>query len=261
VIRQYLVEHFNLDDNDVMREEETDDYTRIFVQHKDNKNCYFLVVFLKFNHYRIGRNKEQYVSEWYDNAKYIAICEGDDYWIDPLKLQKQFSFMEAHPDHSLCFCANKELYPTGETKDILRYENDLEICPMHDIIIGGGGYMMTNTMFYRTKLYVPYSIWANNSPVGDLPMMLSLAHNGFVGYLSDVMCVYRVAAIGSWSLMMSSSIKKRCYHYKAIQKMWKQFDNWTEGKYHKDVKIKKMSNRKAHYRDVFYAIISLISKK
>ena len=52
---------------------------------------------------RISKNK--YFSHWSDNAKYIALCEGDDYWTDPLKLQMQVDFMESNLDYSVC-CHN-----------------------------------------------------------------------------------------------------------------------------------------------------------
>lgn len=51
------------------------------------------------------------------NGKYIALCEGDDYWTDPLKLQKQVDFLETHPDYSLCFHNAMIHYEDGKTPD------------------------------------------------------------------------------------------------------------------------------------------------
>ena len=75
----------------------------------ENSNIrYFAVVYLKENHYSQKKSKAPYLTEWED-TKYIALCEGDDYWTDPLKLQKQVDFLERHPDYSLC-CHRFKIY-------------------------------------------------------------------------------------------------------------------------------------------------------
>ena len=261
IIKNYLQTNFNLNDDTVVRYEEATDYYLTYAQHKSNKNCFFAVLFLKYNHYQIKKSKFPYIKEWTDNAEYAALCEGDDYWINPLKLQKQVDFMEAHPEHSLCFCANQRLLPSGREIIDKRYETNVEICPMKDIILGGGGYMATNSMLYRQRMNVPYSTWAPNCPVGDAPLMLTLAYNGSVGYLADVMCVYRVAAEGSWSQRMSADRKMRSKTYRAIIKMWHQFDEWSGGKYHKIVVKKMRKNRENHYKGEVIWLIRRILKK
>lgn len=247
VIKNYLKAHFDLEDSTVVRNEDTVDYYLTFAQHKTNKNCYFAVLFLKYNHYSIKKPKAPYIEERCD-TKYKSICEGDDYWIDPLKLQKQVDFMEAHPKHSLCFCANQSLLPSGEISIDKRYDSNVEICPMKDIILGGGGYMATNSMLYRQSMYVPYTTWAVSSPIGDLPIMLTLANNGLVGYLADIMCVYRVAAIGSWSSRVGASNRLLRKHHYDILRIWHQFDEWSGRKYHQIVKRKIQKNRMEYLR-------------
>jgi glycosyltransferase involved in cell wall biosynthesis len=101
VIKKYLQENFNLEDKLVVRKEETDDYVLCFAQHKVNENCFFLVLFLKYNHYSIKKAKLPYLAEWNHNAKYLAMCEGDDYWIDNYKLQHQVVFLDSHPEYMM----------------------------------------------------------------------------------------------------------------------------------------------------------------
>lgn len=106
VIQKYLESHFDLDDLNLSRIEENDDYKLIFARHKENRNCYFAVFYLKYNHYgsiEFKNRKLSYYSKLEAKTDYIALCEGDDYWIDSLKLQKQMDFLESYPEYGMCY--------------------------------------------------------------------------------------------------------------------------------------------------------------
>lgn len=106
VIRNFVEGNFDLQDS-VAYEKDTDYGHVSFVRHKTNRECYFAIVYLNENHYR-KKSKLPYLTEWMD-TKYVANCEGDDYWTDPLKLQKQVDFLEEHEDYSLC-CHRYKIY-------------------------------------------------------------------------------------------------------------------------------------------------------
>lgn len=261
VIRKYLEDYFDLNDNSVVKNEDTDDYSLTFAQHKNNRNCYFAVYYLKYNHYKIWDRKYQYISQWEHVTKYIAMCEGDDYWIDSNKLQEQYLFMASNPNCSLCFHPTFDLYSDGKMK---------QRCPAHikqfygteDAIIGGSTMAPTNSLFFHKKVILEErpSFWAN-APIGDFPLILFFSTKGELGFINSTMSVYRKEAIGSWS-SRNRSIRTWNRMVNGLLKMYDEFDMYTDYRYHSIIeKEKKKNNTIIRVRGILGAIKTNFFKK
>ena len=143
------------------------------------------------------------------NGKYIAWCEGDDYWCDENKLQLQFDTMENDNDIAISFhkvqlinedgSLINEYYPNGDIdisvlspKRFMREMSEKDSYPFQ-----------TSSYFARTKFIKEIN---NNRPefmekakVGDVPLMLYMITKGNVMYINRVMSHYRINSVGSWS--------------------------------------------------------------
>lgn len=131
-------------------------------------------------------------------AKYVAMCEGDDYWTDPLKLQKQVDFMEANPEYSLCFHrVNTLIQETGEIKN----EFIVRDMPGKSTILdlAEGNYIHTPSVMYRKypNVLETYQRLMPCLP-GDYVMWMLLAERGDIYKFNEPMAVYRYGS-GVWS--------------------------------------------------------------
>lgn len=190
VIKKYIEENFNLDDSSVFRRDETDDYVRISAQHKTNKNCFFVVLFLKYNHYQLKKTKDQYVAEWSEKAKYLAICEGDDYWIDSLKLQKQVDYFENHDSCGLVYTKAKIF--TEKENQFTGYVGE-KCSTFTELLLKNT--VPTLTIMCRSDIYQRYHDEVEPSKrgwkMGDYPIWLYIAANNEIYFLDEVTAVYR----------------------------------------------------------------------
>lgn len=216
VIRQYLSNQFNLEDNNVVRQEETDDYYLTHAQHKTNLNCYFTVFLLKYNHYK-KKAKGPYFKEWTENVKYVAMCEGDDYWTDPLKLQKQIDFLGNHTDYSMCFHRAATLDYIGNGSWLRCF--DIEDRDYSSDELFSKWIVPTNSIVYRSECLDYPIIHRERILNGDIVVVLSCSHTGKVRGMSDYMSVYRIQPGGLTydPLIQKERTLKYPEHFECIQ--------------------------------------------
>lgn len=189
VIKEYIEKHFDCALKSDFKQWETENAYWTFARHSDNENCFFVAVYLKKNLYKEWDKKTAVVKEWTD-SKYIALCEGDDYWTDPFKLEKQVGFLEEHEEYTMCFTRAK----------VLLEDN----CPIYincfDIVdreysateLFKNWIIPTPTLLYR-KTIEDYPIkhfeWVLNR---DIVIVEQSAHMGKVRGMSDCTAVYRI---------------------------------------------------------------------
>ncbi len=167
-------------------------------------------------------------------GKYIAFCEGDDYWTDPRKLQKQVDFMEANTDCSAVFHAAGRFYEdkadTCSFRRLKRTPRNQRFT-IKDAIKEVAGNYATASLLCRSEHPKDLPEFFYRAPVGDFPLMLVLAVRGNIGYIDEPMSVYRVAAEGSWTTDMRRDRIRRRKHYADIMAVYKEFDSWTGNEY------------------------------
>ncbi len=248
VIKKYLQEHFNLEDRSVVRNEETDDYFLTYAQHKTNKNCFFAVLYLKYNHYSIKKSKFPYISEWYNHAKYIALCEGDDYWISPVKLQHQYDFMKNNPDYTLCATNALTLWDHGlKPASYFNKFYETHEVTMDEII--GNWMFATATLFYKKSVRENYPEWTKKVYSGDMTLLLIAAHKGKISVISDLTAIYRKAVENNYSI--TNNLSNRMDYVKSQQIiLYKEFQKWTDFKYKE--KIEKTITKLEKFKKYFY---------
>jgi len=131
-------------------------------------------------------------------GKYIAWCEGDDYWTDPLKLQKQVDFLEAHPDYAMCFHNTLFTYEDGRPPELMHVK-PWDSCTLEEMILNFNDFAFpnkvtaghTSSMVYRAGLLKNDPAWFSQSVSGDIPFQILLAQYGKAKFINEVMSVYR----------------------------------------------------------------------
>ena len=201
VIMQYLSNHFTAESI-----KETDDYHLTVARHQENRNCYFAVYLLKYNHYSIKKPIRTHYQELVSGVNYLAFCEGDDYWTDEHKLQKQADALDANPQAMMVYTNFRII--DGEGKPISRPIIEKFPGRSHSgdnlpTLFHYGNYVMALTTMYHYE--VVQSDAFKNCPYGlDFSTTLAAALMGDFIWMPEQTASYRSLESG----MIMSSLRK-----------------------------------------------------
>lgn len=168
-------------------------------------------------------------------GKYISLCEGDDYWTDPYKLQKQVDFLEANPDFSICFHKAKVIYDEGIQPFYPDINKDTkEVTTIEDI--AKGNYIHTPTVVFRNSTINKIPEWFETAFPADWVLHVIGATYGKIKFIKEEMCVYRVHA-GGVNSMKSHSYRiskllptlKNVANY--LKESWPQYSKRLQRRY------------------------------
>lgn len=163
---------------------------------------------------------------------YIALLEGDDYWTNPHKLQKQADFLAAHADFSMCFHNARVVYEGGENPPASHLMTQAQQPEFTLDDITKNWHIATASVMYRRVLMPELPVWVHESVVVDLPLLATLASRGRVGFLNEEMSVYRVNSGG-----VSQTVKKEAYLLGLIR-MYAKLDEHLALSQHRNLTVK-----------------------
>lgn len=124
-------------------------------------------------------------------GQYIAPLDGDDYWTSPHKLQKQVDFMDSHPDYSACFHNALITFEDGSPSVEVNRPDQKKKIEVEDLIGEDEiWFMATSAVMFKNHLMY-YPEWFLKSTSGDIPRYVILAKHGPIGYVPELMSVYR----------------------------------------------------------------------
>lgn len=199
----------------------------------DKINC----IYQKKNQYSQGKSVGKNLFE-IAQGEYIALCEGDDFWIDANKLQIQYDFMNANPDYSLCAHSGYHTYETGRSKNILFSPfKESGTVSTENVILEW--LFPTASLFYRRSNRMTYEIpFAKGAPCEDYPLAIYLSLQGKVYYFCRPMCAYRNQSKSSLSTEAANNDEYLKNFNTRIIKMLNNLDVFTDGKFSDTIKFR-----------------------
>ena len=178
---------------DIVRKYELEYPDKIKVFYNDRKNVIYV------DGYPTGRaNLVNLLKS--AKGKYVAICEGDDYWTNTLKLQKQVDFLDNNFDFSICF--HDAIWFDGDKQFLCSklqetLQSGKDIFELRDLL--KSNFIPTASVVFRNKLVQEFPDWYIEFPFADWPLHILNAVHGKIKYIAEPMSVYRVHNSSLWS--------------------------------------------------------------
>ena len=197
-IESVLRQKTNFEVELIVGEDSSTDKTREIVRSYYNNHPARIILELAEKNRGVIQNEKECMKR--SSGKYIAFLEGDDYWTDDLKLQKQFGFLEAHPDYGLVHGdVNHYHEATGKTDHQVNRTKGIKIpegAIFHELLKPDPLFIKTATACFRKELvekHFDYDLAIKeNWPLTDLPLWMDISYRSKVHYMDEVLATYRL---------------------------------------------------------------------
>jgi glycosyltransferase involved in cell wall biosynthesis len=141
-------------------------------------------------------------------GKYLALCEGDDYWTDVYKIERQIKLLEEHPEFVGCFHNTEERYEKDDSKASFLYCSFQSARAVPFAELAYSNCIPTCSVIFRKSLFKEFPIWFDALKMGDWPLHLLNSQFGDYWYLPKVMGVHRLHIKSMWMLQDAELNKK-----------------------------------------------------
>ena len=227
----------------LVHDDVSSDLTReIITEYKDKHPDLIKVFFEEENVYSKGYDVLTYgVMYPKCNGKYIALCEGDDFWTDCNKLQMQYEAMERNPDCSFCANSEKCINPDGTVSETIIPYSGIKELLRHKM--SGDSFIrqwIRDDVFFQTSSYFIRAKYIKNIKVqefmksknyGDVPLVLWLALNGNVIYIDKIMSAYQLLSDNSYTKRYENDAEFKIKNIKQLISIYKKFNAYSGYKY------------------------------
>ena len=192
----FVAQKVNFNYEIVVHDDASTDKTALIIRDFQEKHPHlFRPIFQDINQHSIEKGRVSRIGFNAARGKYIALCEGDDYWTDPNKLQKQVDFLESNTSNSACAHQSTVIYEDS-TRKSHEFNNIRTNCNFYKHDLLGLRKFHTASFVFRSDILRNISKFPSNITSGDRALYLLCSLYGPIGYLHDSMCIYRKSNIG-----------------------------------------------------------------
>lgn len=172
-------------------------------------------------------------------GKFIAYCDGDDYWTDENKLAIQISEMQKNLDCDMSFHPVLRQCINGKKRDkiIAKHSSQNKIFKTEQLVLGAAGFCPTTSFIFRNKIFDSIPQWLFDAPCTDYFLQILASLKGGAIYISKIMAVYRTFSLGSWTERMTKEENLISDYFTGMLKSLEDINTHTANRYNKEINI------------------------
>ena len=231
-LKSFLIQKTNFKFEILVHDDASTDRTQEIIRKYENKYPNIIKpIYQKENQYSKDPKNIEKIQTNRIRGKYVAICEGDDFWSDENKLQMQYDILEKNPKINICSHSVRKVKEDGtKTQKIVRPQRKDTIISVEQVISGGGGLVGTSSLFIRSSFYKNQPKFIRDFNLDYFIQISNSLPNGMY-YIDKIMSSYRLESISSVTKEWSKNRDIKLTMNTRIIEMLKKINEETNGKY------------------------------